>query len=145
MCGRFLSHHIRSLFSPSHLPPLLRSLRGVLFPSNAPGKPTLFPPSSDAELLALRRRAASALWGVLPKTICRVYLGGRLTLRRGAPAGDDDPEEDMVDEVEGLLMVFSDEFCNKHLLYGILELVLVRLLPELSEKGVEELWDERLG
>lgn len=156
--GRFLSHHIQALFSPSRLPPLLRSVRGVLFPNNAPGKPTLFPPSSDAELLALRRRAASALWGVLPKTVCRMYLGGgpRLTLRHGALAGgagdardEEDPtppeEEDMVDEVEGLLMVFSDEYCNKHLVYGILELILVRLMPELSEKGVGELWDERLG
>ena len=51
----------------------------------------------------------------------------------------------MVDEVEGLLMVFSDEYCNKHLLYSVLELVLVRLMPELSERGVEALWDERLG
>ncbi len=54
-------------------------------------------------------------------------------------------EEKMVDEIEGLLMVFSDEYCNKHLLYGVLELILVRLMPELSKMGVQELWDERLG
>ncbi len=28
---------------------------------------------------------------------------------------------------------------------GVLELILVRLIPELSEKGVGELWEERLG
>lgn len=51
----------------------------------------------------------------------------------------------MVDGVEHLLMVLSDEYCNKHLMYNVLELILVRLMPELSEKGVVELWDERLG
>lgn len=58
---------------------------------------------------------------------------------------DDGEDERLVDEVEGMLMVLSDEYCNKHLMYSILELVLVRLMPELSDKGVEELWDERLG
>ncbi|KAL3964662.1 hypothetical protein ACCO45_001666 [Purpureocillium lilacinum] len=57
---RLLSRQIQSLFSPVHLSPALRSLRGVLFPNNAPGTPSLFPPSSDAELRALRRRAASS-------------------------------------------------------------------------------------
>ncbi|KAH7328518.1 hypothetical protein B0I35DRAFT_403872 [Stachybotrys elegans] len=136
---RLLSYHIRSILSPSRLPPLLRTLRGVLFPNNAPGTSSLFPPSSEAELHALRRRAASALWGLLPTQVGRLYFGGRLWRR------EDPGDEAMVDEVEGLLMVLSDEYCNKHLMYGILELILVRLMPELSEKSVVELWDERLG
>ncbi|CAM1505377.1 Fc.00g110140.m01.CDS01 [Cosmosporella sp. VM-42] len=140
---RLLSHHIRSLFSPSHLPPLLRTLRGVLFPNNAPGSPSLFPPSDDAELQALRRRTANALWGLIPRGVGRLYFGGRLW-RRGTGDGDEE-EQEMLDELEGLLMVVSDEYCNKHLMYSVLELVLVRLMPELSEKGVVELWDERLG
>lgn len=91
----------------------------------------MFPPSSSDELRALRRRAASALWGLLPRGVARVYFGG-----------DDDGA---VDELEGLLMVFDDEYCNKHLMYGVLELLLVRLMPEISDKGVVELWDERLA
>lgn len=141
---RLVSHHIRSLFSPSHLPPLLRMLRGVLFPNNAPGQPSLFPPSNDAELRALRRRAARALWGLLPNRVGRLYFGGRLW-RRGAVDDEAEEREELVDELEHLLMVLSDEYCNKHLMYSVLELVLVRLMPELSEKGVTELWDERLG
>jgi hypothetical protein len=78
----------------------------------------------------------------VPRTAGRVYLGGRLKTQ--AEGGQDD-EEEMIDEVEGLLTVLDDAYCNKHLLYGILELVLVRLMPELREKGVEELWEERLG
>ena len=118
---------------------MLRTLRGVLFPNNAPGTPSLFPPSSDEALLALRRRAASAPWNLLPQSVGRLYFGGRL--RRAAVGRRDDAgradqgqghnDEEMVDEVEGLLMVLSDEYCNKHLVYGILELVLVRLMPEL--------------
>lgn len=106
----------------------------------------MFPPSSDAELLALRRRAANALLGLVPETMGRLYLGGRLPLVGGGIGSNGpDSNEKLVDEVEQLLMVLSDEYCNKHLLYGVLELVLVRLMPELTEKGVEELWDERLG
>ncbi|KAJ6446552.1 PXA domain-containingprotein [Purpureocillium lavendulum] len=168
---RLLSRQIQNLFSAAHLSPVLRSLRGVLFPNNAPGTPSLFPPSSDAELRALRRRAARSLWALVPRGVARVYLCGRLvssTPSRAPPAaaaggggggggggsggGDgggveerDEDAERMVDEVEGLLMVLGDDYCNKHLLYSVLELILLRLMPELSEKGVVELWDERLG
>ncbi len=45
----------------------------------------------------------------------------------------------------GVLELFSDAYCNKHLMYSCLELVLVRLMPELAERGVQELWDERLS
>lgn len=48
-------------------------------------------------------------------------------------------------QLEEVLELFGDEYCNKHLMYGVLELVLVRLMPELSEKRVEELMTERLG
>jgi hypothetical protein len=52
----------------------------------------------------------------------------------------------MLSEIErGILDVFSDAYCNKHLVYGILELVVVRLLPEMKEKGVLELWGERIS
>ncbi|KAF5605360.1 uncharacterized protein FSUBG_6527 [Fusarium subglutinans] len=140
-----LSHHINSLFSPSNLPPLLRTLRGVLFPNNAPGKTTLFPPSSEAELQALRRRAAKSLWGLLPKGVGRLYFGGRLWRQSAESEGDLSEDEDLVDEMERLLLVLDDEYCNKHLMYSILELLLARLMPELTEKSVTELWEERLG
>ncbi len=59
---------------------------------------------------------------------------------------DDGQEERILSEIEtGILDVFSDAYCNKHLMYGALELVLVRLMPELAEKGVVELWDQRLS
>lgn len=47
--------------------------------------------------------------------------------------------------MEEILDLFGDEYCNKHLMYGILELILVRLMPELSERRVGELMAEKLG
>ena len=44
-----------------------------------------------------------------------------------------------------LLDVWGDAYLNKHLAYSILELVVVRVLPEVGEKGVEELMRERIG
>ncbi|KAK4106547.1 hypothetical protein N658DRAFT_491172 [Parathielavia hyrcaniae] len=65
--------------------------------------------------------------------------------RVGAPDDRDDDDEEIIEEIErGILDVFSDSYSNKHLVYGMLELILVRLLPELTEKGVLELWAERI-
>ncbi len=44
-----------------------------------------------------------------------------------------------------MLSVLGDAYCNKHVIYAILELVVVRLLPELGEVGVRELMEGRLG
>ncbi|KAI1378253.1 hypothetical protein F4677DRAFT_388788 [Hypoxylon crocopeplum] len=222
-----LSHHIHAyVLDPARLPPLLRAVRGAVFPNNAPGAPSLIPPSSDEQLAALRRRCASALLALVPKRVGRLYYGSstwpwstrsastrksansrsgpskarsnnsahnanstgeevarvRLTdegksvrdshatltpdssKRQFGDTGvrptevggnnqadmcdedDDEDERRILSEIEtGILDVFSDPYCNKHLVYGILELVLVRLMPELAEKGVIELWAERLS
>lgn len=55
-------------------------------------------------------------------------------------------EDRILSEIEtGILDVFSDAYCNKHLMYGVLELIFVRLMPELAERGVIDLWEERLS
>lgn len=83
-------------------------------------------PANDTELSALKRSTAEtvyAVWNDKKK-----------------------PSEAMIAEIEGgLLDVFDDAYCNKHLLYSILEAVLVRLVPELAENGVLGLWEERLS
>jgi len=48
-------------------------------------------------------------------------------------------------DVEVELDVWGDEYMNKHVAYAVLELIIVRVLPELAEKRVEELMKERLG
>ncbi|KAJ0324177.1 hypothetical protein COL5a_007842 [Colletotrichum fioriniae] len=67
-------------------------------------------------------------------------------LGNGSKGDEDENQQRMLAEIEeGILDIFSDEYCNKHLVYSILELILVRLMPELAEKGVVELWEERLS
>ena len=68
---------------------------------------------------------------LLPDLIQDVYFGANTEVR--------------VQEVEDVLDMFGDSYLNKHLLYGVVELIVVRLLPELGETGVEELLAERLG
>ncbi|KAL8340321.1 hypothetical protein RB601_006422 [Gaeumannomyces tritici] len=221
---RLVSHTIaRHLLNPAKLPPLLRSLRAAIFPNNAMGTQSLFPPSSEQELLALRRRCASSLRSLVPNGVARLYFGsnsnsggtqigmGTSTLLRTGPStgGDGSPpdrgpdgqtrpskspqqhqqqhqqpasnltgasnsaaadhmstsrvgttaggppavipgarldDERIVAEIEsGILDVFGDAYCNKHLMYAALELLLVRLMPELADRGVVDLWVERLS
>lgn len=49
----------------------------------------------------------------------------------------------MIRQVEQMLDVFGDAYLNKHLFYNILELVIVRLIPELGESTPTELLSER--
>ncbi|KAG5951722.1 hypothetical protein E4U53_002425 [Claviceps sorghi] len=142
---RLLSRQLQLCFSPSQLPSILRTLRGSLFPNNAPGTSSLFPPSSDAEFQALRRRAAAALWTLVPSPVGRVYFGGGLRAALGKAADPVLQDDAVLDDLEGLLAVVGDRYCNKHLMYSLVELILVRLIPELQESGVEELLQERLG
>ncbi|KAB5570088.1 PXA domain-containing protein [Coniochaeta sp. 2T2.1] len=197
------------LLDAATLPPLLRTIRGALFPNNAPGVSTLKPPSSETELVALRRRCASSLWALIPRPLGNIYFGrtswpwssvpvaqqhapwprpglfspsdppvtsSSSSSPRSGPKGGciatstrdalvpqtarspvgqgggteeqhDDPEEERIlSEIEtGVLDVFGDAYCNKHLMYAIVELVLVRLMPELAEKGVIDLLEDRLA
>ena len=118
---------------PSILPPLLLNLRIALFPSNAQGPPALEPPSSE-ERLQIRRRCAEAILSLVPPIVSRVYFN---------VDADKEGEDEMLRQVEDILDVFGDVYCNKHLVYNILELVIVRLVPELGESTPSELLSER--
>lgn len=43
--------------------------------------------------------------------------------------------EAMRRDVEGTLELFADQYVNKHLIMGAVELLVVRLFPELSEEN----------
>ena len=127
---RILSHAIQShVLDPALLPTLLRTARAALFPNNAPAPPRIVPAAS--EQLLIRQRCAQAILTLIPARIQDTYFGPGIDRR--------------VREMEDVLDVFGDSYCNKHLLYGIVELIIVRLIPEMAEKGVEELLQERLS
>ena len=121
------------ILPPSILPPLLLNLRIALFPGNAQGPPALEPPSSE-ERLQIRRRCAEAILSLVPPLVSRVYFN---------VDADKEGEDEMLRQVEDILDVFGDVYCNKHLVYNILELIIVRLVPELGESTPSELLSER--
>ncbi|KAL4953416.1 PXA domain-containing protein [Aspergillus filifer] len=62
----------------------------------------------------------------------------------GSDGGADLEESLLVEAVEcDILDLFADEYCNKHLIYSIIETVLAKLLPELSECSIAELMEDR--
>lgn len=129
--NRFLHTLIAThILTPSLLPPTLLRLRTSLFPSNALAPARTIPTLSQQS--ALRRACANSILSLLPPVVAQRYFNTK-------------DEGVMVKEVEDLLDVFGDAYCNKHLVYGIAELVLVRLMPELAEKGVRDLMEGRLG
>ena len=117
------------MLDPTLLPTLLRTGRSALFPNNAPAPPRIVPTAS--EQLLIRQRCAEAILILIPARIQDVYFGAGIDRR--------------IREVEEVLDVFGDRYCNKHLLYGVVELIIVRLIPEMAENGVEELLQERLN
>jgi hypothetical protein len=128
--SRILSHAFQTyVLDPTLLPVLLRSARAAVFPNNAPASPRIIP--SPEEQLLIRRRCAQTILSLIPAQIQDIYFGPDIETR--------------IKDVEDVLNTFDDSYCNKHLLYGIVELILVRLMPELAEKGIEELLEERLS
>ncbi|RKF64474.1 putative pxa domain-containing protein [Erysiphe neolycopersici] len=128
---KILSYIIHThILTPTTLPNLLRNARSALFPNNLPASLSKKP--TEAECVAIRRRCAESILELIPTGVRKVYFGLEW--------------EDMVREVEEeVLCIFEDKYCNKHLLYGMVELILVRLMPELSESGIEDLLAERLN
>jgi len=128
---RLLSHHIRTtLLDASRIPTLLRAIRATVFPGNTLGPPRVPPPPEEA--LAIKRRCAEVLLDAVPVVVSMRYFA---TSER----------EEMVREVEEILGVLEDPYLNKHLIFGIVEMIVVRLVPEMGEMGVRELMELRLG
>lgn len=105
-------------FAGQHTGPLARILAGRPGPATATESDTPFGEAPGAEL----NRAGN----------------------RQDDGDENDTDEMVLRQLEGVLDVFGDAYCNKHLLYRALELVLVRLLPEIAEQGVSALLAERL-
>lgn len=116
----------------------LRAARHAVFPNNGLGPPRVVP--DDAEALEIKRRAAAAVLSAVPDWAWGLYLG-----RRGGDGNKQRDPELWETEVEGWLDVVGDPYMNRHLVVRIVELVVVRLVPEMGERGVDTLLSERVG
>ncbi|KAI9824157.1 MAG: hypothetical protein M1819_000920 [Sarea resinae] len=131
---RLFAHHVRTtILQPSLLPPLLLTLRSALFPSNTLAPARRVP--SAAEQDAIKRACADALLDLVPAPLVATYLRPTTATAR----------DEMVADVGRVLDLLGDSYANKHLVYAVLELVCVRLMPELAERGSEALLSARLG
>jgi hypothetical protein len=130
---RFLGHQVQTrLLNAAHVPPLLRTIRRTLFPNNTfrPSAPPL--PPTPSERHAIKLRCATAILDAMPPLLRSTYLSeGR--------------REAQMREIEGWLDVLGDAYLNKHLVFAVLELLVVRVMPELAEMGPGELLAERAG
>jgi hypothetical protein len=120
----------RRILNPTSLPVLLRTVRATLFPNNALG-PTRLPPS-DGEARAIKRHCAASLLSLVPPKLASAYFASQKS-------------EVQLAAIEETLSCLDDAYLNKHLIFQIIELIVVRLVPELGEQGVRELIEERIG
>ena len=121
---RLLSSHLSNITPPRHLPTLLKVVRASLFPNNslAAGAP---PPSTAAEIAAVRQRCAQSLLSLVPPAAKTMYFG----------TSDEDSQIQSVED--NILVLFEDEYLNKHLLFAVVEVVICRIFPELVDQSGE--------
>lgn len=128
----------------------------------APGDST----PSPSEIAAIKRQCATDILSLIPESIARAFFSGNAenqandhttNARNGSSHDEISPftskgssqdstadAEELLEAIESdLLDPFSDAYCNKHLIYAIVELVLIKLIPELSEQSVSNLMEER--
>lgn len=109
------------VLDPSRLPAILLLIRTNMFPNNSLG-PGRVPPTPE-EALELRAKCAASIISILPPIVAKqVFANGK--------------SEDVQKQVEDMLDVFGDSYLNKHLIVAIVDLVVVRLFPELESSGI---------
>ncbi|KAF2009185.1 hypothetical protein BU24DRAFT_428716 [Aaosphaeria arxii CBS 175.79] len=128
---RFLSHTMRMhVFNPALLPILLRTIRATLFPNNALAPPRQVPTAEEAK--NIKRRCAATLLDLLPGKVAAALFNCTDSMVQ-------------LQQVEEILDCLDDPYLNKHFIFSIVELIILRLVPELGERGIHELIEERLG
>lgn len=129
--SRFLSHIIRTrILNPALLPVALRTVRATLFPNNALGPPRQIPTEDEAK--EIKRRCAASLLKLLPPKVAVAFLASNNHVAQQQ-------------QVEEILDCLEDTYLNKHLIFQIIELLVLRLAPELEQQGVRDLMEERIG
>lgn len=94
------------------------------------GPPRQIP--TEAETEEIKRRCAASLLGLLPSKVAVAFL-----------ASDDRVVQHQ--QVQEILECLEDTYLNKHLIFQMLELIVLRLVPELEQQGVQDLIEEHTG
>jgi len=67
----------------------------------------------------MRLAAANAIIDAIPEMARRVYFAGA-------------QREDMIKDVQSILDVFGDAYLNRHFVFAVVEVIVVRLFPEMG-------------
>jgi hypothetical protein len=94
------------------------------------GPPRQIP--TEDETKEIKRRCAASLLGLLPPKAATTFFAS-------------DSKVTQHQQVEEILECLEDTYLNKHLIFQILELIVLRLAPELELQGVQDLMEERTG
>ncbi|KAL1595373.1 hypothetical protein SLS59_008305 [Nothophoma quercina] len=84
------------------------------------------------ETKEIKRRCAASLLGLLPPKMAVAFFAS-------------DSKVVQHQQVEEILECLEDTYLNKHLVFQILELIVLRLAPELEQQGIRDLMEERTG
>jgi hypothetical protein len=132
---------------PSAHPPYSRD--GTCSSNSSPSLVTSPPSSPGAHHGSFQEGKANLApsHSPLPSDPCLVACGHLAAerLRTDDPsAGIDCEELHLLEIIEhDFLDLFADEYCNKHLVWSIIETVVSKLLPEMTEHSVEDLLGDR--
>ncbi|EME89070.1 uncharacterized protein MYCFIDRAFT_27626, partial [Pseudocercospora fijiensis CIRAD86] len=107
----------RRLLRASWLPSVLRAARVAVFPDNALA-PARRPPTSD-EIADIRRECAETIVDTTPEVVRASFFATK-------------DRDLMRDDVATELDLLADAYINKHLIVSVIELLVVRLFPELK-------------
>ncbi|KAJ5208801.1 hypothetical protein N7449_003180 [Penicillium cf. viridicatum] len=136
---------------PSSAPPPPYNGDGTCSSNSSPSLVTSSPlpsPSVHHESFQEGKATLAPSHSPLPSRPCPVACGHlaaeRLRTDDDPSAGIDWEELHLLDIIErDFLDLFADEYCNKHLVWSIVETVLAKVLPEMAERSVEDLLGDR--
>ncbi|CAG8888191.1 unnamed protein product [Penicillium egyptiacum] len=142
---------VRTLLGvPSSAPPPPYSRDGTCSSNSSPSLVTSPPPSPRTHLRSFQegKENLASSNSTLPSDRCPVACGHvtaeRLRTDDDPSAGIDCQERHLLETIEhDFLDLFADEYCNKHLVWSIIETVLAKVLPEMAERSVEDLLEDR--
>lgn len=119
--------NLHSRLGPDMLVHILSAARDAVFPNGSlgPARPT---PSTD-EQSQIKVQTAHTLHSRLPTIVAKQCFGE-----------DEAKQFELINE---LLEVLGEKEINKHLLYRLLDHVVIKLMPKLEECGASELYRER--
>lgn len=108
------------LLRPEYLPPLLQAIRLAIFPDNTLAEARVPPTVEQVE--EIKRVCAETIVRAVPESVRNRFFATT-------------DFELMRKDVTSTLELFEDQYINKHLIIDAVELLIVRLCPELSEEG----------